>query len=292
VSVGLDGSFESRRTTPDHLHIITHEIHSDGLRIIHKQCIEDATSRRVLYPRREHEEGATKPVSFSPLYLCAHMRPHGQRPCEKEETIDSLAVHHRCYISPITSSPLDLPAIACLTATYHRQETKTFRLERDKVIINDALDQVGIDIFANHNYDTWVLFTILARLYNHSWTDPMAAGLNPLFSLFNHSCDPNVIWATKKDHRTVMMLVSRDAVVGQQLFVEYEGFVHGRPVGERCRRLASWISGPCTGRRCVLEQALLDARRVDEKMSDEQTAEVNCSPYNHSLWKILTKLQD
>lgn len=172
-------------------------------------------------------------------------------------------------------SPLDLPAIARLTATYHRQAVKTFRLDRDFAIINDALELFGFDIFANQNYDTWVLFTISARLSNNSWTNPMSVSLNPLFSLFNHSCEPNVDWATQKDHRTVVMRVSKDVVAGEQLFVEYDGFEHDKPVHERRQRLTRWIDGLCMCTRCVREeQAQRDAVLGNEQMQDGQIADV------------------
>jgi hypothetical protein len=167
-------------------------------------------------------------------------------------------------------SPLDQPAVARLTAAYHRQDARTFHLDRDFAIVNEALEQFGIDIFANQEYDTWVLFTISSRLHNNSWTNPIAVSLNPLFSLFNHSCDPNAEWKTQKDHRTVVMRTSRDVMKGEQLFVEYD-----EAVGERRHRLARWIDGPCMCRRCVLEeQALLHTQSHD----DEKAA--NVSPFS------------
>lgn len=174
------------------------------------------------------------------------------------------------------ASPLDLPTIARLTATYHRQAVKTFRLDRDFAIINDALELFGFDIFANQNYDTWVMFTLSARLSNNSWTNPMSVSMNPLFSLFNHSCEPNVDWATQKDHRTVVMRVSKDVVAGEQLFVEYDGFEHDKPVDERRKRLTRWIDGPCMCSRCVREeQAQRDAQVGNEQMQDGQIADVS-----------------
>lgn len=150
--------------------------------------------------------------------------------------------------------PLELPAIARLVPAYHRQDPKTFKITCDFAIINDALQQFGIDVFADHNYDTWILFTISARLHNNSWTNPVAAGLNPLFSLFNHSCEPNVEWRTMKDHRTIEMRVSRNVSAGEQLFVEYDSYVHDHPLHERRKRLARWIDGLCLCNRCVREQ--------------------------------------
>jgi len=173
-------------------------------------------------------------------------------------------------------SPLDLPAIARLTATYHRQAVKTFRLDRDFAIINDALELFGFDIFANQNYDTWVMFTLSARLSNNGWTNPMSVSLNPLFSLFNHSCEPNVDWAAQKDHRTVVMRVSKYVVAGEQLFVEYDGFEHDKPVDERRERLTRWIDGPCMCSRCVREeQAQREAASGNDQMQDGQIADVS-----------------
>jgi hypothetical protein len=176
----------------------------------------------------------------------------------------------------LVESPLDQPAVARLTAAYHRQDARTFHLDRDFAIVNDALEQFGIDIFANQEYDTWVLFTISARLHNNSWTNPIAVSLNPLFSMFNHSCDPNAEWNTQKDHRTVIMRTSRDVVKGEQFFVEYDSFVHDEAVGERRQRLARWIDGPCMCHRCVLEeQALLRRQSDDALLPDEQCANVS-----------------
>jgi len=39
----------------------------------------------------------------------------------------------------------------------------------DLEVLNDCLTQFGVDIFANHAYDTWVLFTVQARVLNNVW---------------------------------------------------------------------------------------------------------------------------
>jgi hypothetical protein len=162
-------------------------------------------------------------------------------------------------VSTTSQSPLDLPEIARLTPTYHRQNQKTFYLSTDIEVPNEALQQFGIDIFANHHYDTWVIFTLAARLRNNSWSSPVAAALNPLFSLFNHSCEPTVEWETRKDHRTIDLRLSRDVVAGEQLFVEYDGFMHSSPLEARRERLSKWIDGPCLCTRCVREEELAAA---------------------------------
>jgi len=173
--------------------------------------------------------------------------------------------------SPQSQSPLDLPAIARLIPTYHRQLPRTFRLSTDIEIPNEALQQFSIDIFANPHYDSWVLFTLAARLQNNSWSSPVAAALNPLFCMFNHSCEPNVEWQTRKDHRTIDLCLSRDVVAGEQLFVEYDAFMHDSTLEVRRETLAHWIEGGCACSRCVREEraAMAVLQSGDEKKKRE-----------------------
>lgn len=77
-----------------------------------------------------------------------------------------------CVTDHVTH-PLDHTLIARLTPTYRREKARLFGLEHDIVIPNDCLQQFGIDIFADRNYDTWVLFTLESRIENNSWSDPL-----------------------------------------------------------------------------------------------------------------------
>lgn len=158
-------------------------------------------------------------------------------------------------INDIIEHPLDHPLISRLTPTYHEDRIETFVLLNDITIPNKALQQSGIDIFANHNYDTWVLFTIQARILNNSCGDMMAKSLNPLFALFNHSCEPNVEWTTtSKDHRTIKVRARRDIQKGEQLLVEYDQFMRDQPLEIRRKRMYRWLDGPCQCERCVREE--------------------------------------
>lgn len=151
-------------------------------------------------------------------------------------------------------SPLDLPEIARLTPTYHQQHTRSFRMESDIIVPNEALQQFGIDIFADHRFDTWVLFTLRARIKNNIWTNATSAGLHPIFSLFNHSCEPNVDWMMDKaDHLILHIRSFRDIKAGEQLFVEYDAYAHDKPLASRRARLRSWF--PCCNcSRCLREE--------------------------------------
>ncbi|KAM0720005.1 hypothetical protein Q7P37_004140 [Cladosporium fusiforme] len=161
-------------------------------------------------------------------------------------------------------SPFDLPAIARLVPSYHRESARKFSLDDDIAIIHDALQQFGIDIFADQRYDTWVIFTLSALLRNNSWTTPLAAALSPLFSLFNHSCEPNAQWQTMRDHRTIHVRVSEDVAAGEQLFVEYDSYAHDYPLETRRKHLSHWIER-CMCSRCAREERDLEEARAHEE---------------------------
>ncbi|QIW96013.1 hypothetical protein AMS68_001531 [Peltaster fructicola] len=168
--------------------------------------------------------------------------------------------------------PLDHTVVARLRPAYRNEESLRFSLEADIVLANKALLQAGIDILANHNFDTWVLLTIDARLDNNCWSEPNARCLSSLFALFNHSCEPNVVWEHQDDHRIVHMRVNRDIEVGEQLFVQYNSYLDDRPVRERQQALRRWLTEDCDCTRCTREMA---AEVVVQPGSTYQDAEWN-----------------
>jgi hypothetical protein len=140
-------------------------------------------------------------------------------------------------------------------------------LLNDIAIPNKALQEFGVDIFANHNYDTWVLLTIQARILNNSCGDPMAESLNPLFALFNHSCEPNVEWSsTAENHQTILVRARRNIEKGEQLLVEYDQFMRDQPLEVRRKRMYRWLDGPCQCLRCVTEE---EERRNEVKVETD-----------------------
>ena len=168
-----------------------------------------------------------------------------------------------CCIQDDVAHPLDHPVTARLTPNYGAERVSNVSLEHDIAIPNEGLQQFGIDIFANPNFDTWVLFTIEARALNNSCGDPMVASLNPLFSLFNHSCEPNVDWSTSRDHRTIRVKALRSIRSGEQLFVAYDGFITAQPLQVRRKRMLRWLNDACQCTRCVREERELEERGVN-----------------------------
>lgn len=67
------------------------------------------------------------------------------------------------------------------------------------VVPQRILLTLGVDIFKDLRYDTWVLQTIWARIRNNAFggvqEGPMGSltsfWVGPLYSFMNHSCEPN-----------------------------------------------------------------------------------------------------
>ncbi|EME87982.1 uncharacterized protein MYCFIDRAFT_75812 [Pseudocercospora fijiensis CIRAD86] len=131
-------------------------------------------------------------------------------------------------------------------------------VDRSRIwVVFEALQQFGVDIFSDLNFDTWVIFVLQARLDNNQWSDPNTTCLSSLFALFNHSCEPNVSWTTQGGHQTLEMTTKRRIREGEQLFVEYDSFMNDKPLEERRRRLYRWLDGPCQCSRCAREHSEL-----------------------------------
>lgn len=176
---------------------------------------------------------------------------HGKRAVEAIVKVRFLL----CAIEDGVSHPLDHHLLASLTPTYRKDKFKRFSLDRDIAVLNMALQQFGVDIFANLNWDTWVFFVLMARVANNSWSDPITAAVNQLFSLFNHSCEDNVKWQIPKDHRAMEMWAMRDISKGEQLFVNYNGFMAEQTLAKRRDVFWRWLDGPCQCSRCLREEA-------------------------------------
>lgn len=84
----------------------------------------------------------------------------------------------------------------------------------------------------------------MARIDNNAWSDPGSSSVNGLFSLINHSCEPNSKWESQESHLVLNVVASRDIMkgmrrvifvryaisgltlqTGEQIFIEYDQFM-------------------------------------------------------------------
>ncbi|MCJ1230239.1 hypothetical protein MMC12_006911 [Toensbergia leucococca] len=159
------------------------------------------------------------------------------------------------------SHPLHHPRIARLTAQYARDEPEVWSFATNIVQPNKILQQLRIDIFTDARYDTWILQTAWSRLMNnrhaHVLDQRTVLTVNPLFSFFNHSCDPNAKWkpseATSKGGSTLVLHAIRPIGEGEEIFVSYIEASDFASKAQRQRMLLPWLGAKCECSRCRRE---------------------------------------
>ena len=168
--------------------------------------------------------------------------------------------------------PLRNSVLARLTPSYGGPSARLiiFNYVNHVVEPTSILQKLGVDIFADPQYDTWVLQTIRCRLQNnkHGQTLDGVCGtaVSDLYSMFNHSCEANVDWRHDENSSKVWMFATRDVKVGEELFISY---INGKEMErkERVGTLMPWFGTECRCERCEREKGDGDDKVIlEEKM--------------------------
>jgi hypothetical protein len=155
--------------------------------------------------------------------------------------------------------PLDHPLIARLQPLANRSHIDVFTFAESVVTPIRILEQLGIDVFANHNFDTMVLHTVWTRIANNKAGsfDPRRGfidEISPHLPLFNHSCEPNVEWRRGDASTTIWFFAKSKIKKGDELFSSYLD-VEGMGLQERTEALWPWFEGVCLCAKCVRDRA-------------------------------------
>ncbi|TVY38344.1 hypothetical protein LSUB1_G002620 [Lachnellula subtilissima] len=140
------------------------------------------------------------------------------------------------------------------------------------------LQTLGVNIFTNPLYDTWVLHTIKCRIQNnkHGQTleDWPGTSISGLYSMLNHCCSPNVDWRHDFGSSEVTMFATRDCKKGEDLCISYIGPQgNAMSVVNRRKKLMGWFGMPCRCVKCV-EDAAVQEDLVATLTA--QTSSLNC----------------
>lgn len=155
--------------------------------------------------------------------------------------------------------PLKHPSMSRYVANYASPSHLSFDFASHIVNPFRMLQVLGVDPFFDLGYDTWVLETIRHRLYVNSMPAEDSDGqlmivLHPRYSIFNHSCEPNV--RTKDDGALLELTARKDIKKGEELFVSYIGEeIHRVGKKQRQEGMKAWVDeGGCKCTLCERQQ--------------------------------------
>lgn len=166
-------------------------------------------------------------------------------------------------VSEPAKHPLQTSVVQRMTAQYYRTIPCEFTLERDVKRPFKMLQKMGIDIFANHKFDTWVLQTIQARIRTNIreevWEGGCFVAINPQYLFFNHSCEPNVrtdLHPSDKNNKSVLhFTISKTVMADEELCISYLDYDDlEAPWLERREKLRDWTGAGCRCPRCLREE--------------------------------------
>jgi hypothetical protein len=179
---------------------------------------------------------------------------------ERDANVDNLLLLRILAMSlqEGTTNPLQSSFMSRLTPQYKGSKAITFSMVEHVVNPIRMLQSLGIDVFANREYDTWVIQTISNRISNNilfSETENEYAlhSCLPAYSMFNHSCEPNVKAERLRDGAHQKMYAYRAVKKGQELFIDYND-LENLPKRDRQQALQPWLGGPCMCSRCKREK--------------------------------------
>jgi hypothetical protein len=121
-----------------------------------------------------------------------------------------------------------------------------------------TLQQLGINIFEDLNYDTWVIHTMRHRLVNNANGSDIEGKYHltsclPLYSMFNHSCEPNISYCHHGSGGYLRLYAKRKIKKGEELFIGYTD-VEDLTKAERQKVVMPWLGAPCRCTRCERER--------------------------------------
>jgi hypothetical protein len=152
-----------------------------------------------------------------------------------------------------------------------RPRTLPFSFRSNILLPINALEKMDVDVFASPLSQTWVANTLFAKIRatasarQDARGRPAVGAVHPIWSLANHSCDPNVAWQwtdgsmrfivrekrvrwAGKDQPTAAGIKQDEEVLGHYCDVDL-------PVQERREWAAGALGGHCRCERCVWESS-------------------------------------
>ncbi|KAI0128449.1 hypothetical protein BJ170DRAFT_721102 [Xylariales sp. AK1849] len=185
-----------------------------------------------------------------------HMRPRIQTRVLLILRILAMIVQAEQVSNPV--HPLLHPAVNYLSTNYNDNSKYAWSYLMDIILPNRILQTLGVDIFADLRFDTWVLHTLHLRMTNNASGHQEGQygwyHIHPLYTLFNHSCHPNVAWDDEKDGSSIVMRMKCDVKKDEELLISYKPDMEFMDYEQRQMALRAWFGGDCGCPRCKAER--------------------------------------
>ncbi|KAL9000681.1 MAG: hypothetical protein Q9169_000717 [Polycauliona sp. 2 TL-2023] len=158
--------------------------------------------------------------------------------------------------------PLEQPIFATLSSLQDNDTPRRWSYLGSLAHPIKILQQLGVDVFSDPRFDTWVLHTLWGRITTNQRIIKTPDGrcvraVNPLYSFFNHSCVPNAICADIQrreciDETTMRLYAARDVEKGEEICITYFEFNGMETKAQRQKALYNWIgvNGQCRCKKC------------------------------------------
>ena len=156
------------------------------------------------------------------------------------------------------TKPLRVTYVNTLEAGLGNDALSSFTFYENVVAPTKILQSLGVDIFADVRFDPWVLQMLFLRLENNKQGNQIGkqtwCGLNPLFTMFNHDCDPAATWYPLNNvgGGALDVRATRDIKKGDQIFISYVDI----SLSEEARRnsVQLYLGKICECARCLRER--------------------------------------
>ena len=160
------------------------------------------------------------------------------------------------------AKPLKLPCVAALLPGYDKPVERCFTLFENVVAPVKILQILGVDIFAESRFDSWVLQTLFLRILNNrcaaSQDGPQRSAIYPMYCLFNHNCDPTAIHDDRSGAMTIH--ARRNIPKGAEISLTYVKIE--LPEAVRREQVKAHIGKICECARCACERRLVAAGKL------------------------------
>lgn len=176
------------------------------------------------------------------------------------------AVHLDC-------KPLEVPCIESLKPNNDSVVTSSFRLSYNVIAPLQILETLGVDIFTNLRFDSWALQTLIMRIEDNRMRKQTVGDLrysiiDPLFSMFNHSCTSSASYRYEGGGTAMTVKAVRDIKKGEEICISYvEPWM---PEKERRDELWKRVGGLCHCMSCTRERL---AEEIQLRVKKERDAE-------------------